>query len=1118
MKFNHVRAGAALASLLLLAGGGIAYQTGYGFVQPTTEETLTTDDVPETDNPETTEESEPETSVYTEETSDFTDLADNSSLDGSHAHTFTVLETAANCTTDGSRTYMCDECGYTYTEVIPATGHMNVVESTSRNGNILTTAHTCTDCGLILNTSSVDLYADHANSDDDDSNDNSSSKKEPSTSEDQNNDSNSGNNTSDQNDTDQDQGNQEKPHTHTYTSEITLKPTCTLTGTETFTCACGDTYEVSLPATGHTWEAGNIVDPTCIEDGIMYEICACGAEREAGTIPATGHNFVLSSETAATCEEDGMNYYVCDVCGETKEETVPAAGHQFERIETQAETCTFDGYTLDVCNVCGKEDRQVIPAHGHTEGDWETIQEPTEDNEGIRVKKCTECGVTLDSESIPVIEHEHKFETEIEHVDATCEEDGHILYQCTCGETKEETLPATGHDEGTWITVKEPNYTEMGKEELRCGKCNTLLDSRELDVIPHEHDYETTAHQDATCTEDGFDTLVCSICHDQKTEVIQATGHTESGMVEVTAATCEKDGLKQNTCTVCGTVLGSETIPATGHTESGMIEVTPAGCENNGLKQNTCTVCGTVLGTETIPATGHNYGGFVTTVEPGCEENGVETSTCANCGDTIERSIPAIGHNYGDWIVEEEPTEDSEGLKYKECANCGNRITEDIPPIEQHVHDYAETDRVESTCTAAGYITYTCSGCGESYNEPLALAAHTPGEWVTVSEPTEEAEGLKQQNCTVCGTVVAEESIPKLEHTHSYEKTVTDATCTEDGKIVYTCACGDSYEEVIKATGHQYGEPMTENATCEDAGSITRTCEICGHKDVTEIPATGHAYKQTAIKEATCEQEGSVTYTCENCNDSYTETLPQKDHEYYELSRQDATCTKDGKVIKVCDYCGDTLRETIPATGHDEGEWVTTKEPELGVNGEKSRKCTKCGYILETRPLDMLLTDGTDSVYYVTLDDGSKVMVIGHIDTARADAMFDKINAYRQENGLQALARATDLTDFAQTRAIEITQLFDHVRPDGSELPNIGENIAMNYSTSDLETSVNDTFTQWKNSSGHNANMLSWNPVRNEPINYKSMEIGCFIMRETKDSISGPVYQYSAYWVTNFKL
>ena len=42
-------------------------------------------------------------------------------------------------------------------------------------------------------------------------------------------------------------------------------------------------------------------------------------------------------------------------------------------------------------------------------------------------------------------------------------------------------------------------------------------------------------------------------------------------------------------------------------------------------------------------------------------------------------------------------------------------------------------------------------------------------------------------------------------HTHSYTGTVTtEATCTEDGVKTFTCECGDSYTEVIKATGHNY--------------------------------------------------------------------------------------------------------------------------------------------------------------------------------------------------------------------------------------------------------------------------------------------------------------------------
>ena len=83
------------------------------------------------------------------------------------------------------------------------------------------------------------------------------------------------------------------------------------------------------------------------------------------------------------------------------------------------------------------------------------------------------------------------------------------------------------------------------------------------------------------------------------------------------------------------------------HKESadGMVEVTPATCESEGLKALYCEICGVVLESEVLPATGHDYVAVVT--EPTCTADGYTTYTCQNCGDVYTDSeVDALGHNY----------------------------------------------------------------------------------------------------------------------------------------------------------------------------------------------------------------------------------------------------------------------------------------------------------------------------------------------------------------------------------------------------------------------------------------------------------------------------------------
>lgn len=94
-----------------------------------------------------------------------------------------------------------------------------------------------------------------------------------------------------------------------------------------------------------------------------------------------------------------------------------------------------------------------------------------------------------------------------------------------------------------------------------------------------------------------------------------------------------------------------------------------------------------------------------------------------------------------------------------------------------------------------------------------------------------------------------------------------------------------------------------------------------------------------------------------------------------------------------------------------------------------------------------------------------------------ADNVAALVNEYRTANGLNPLRVIPLLQSDAQTRAVEISSDFSHTRPDGSSYETVfssslvknswAENIAYGSSTPE------EVMEQWKNSSGHNENILN---------------------------------------------
>ena len=130
-------------------------------------------------------------------------------------------------------------------------------------------------------------------------------------------------------------------------------------------------------------------------------------------------------------------------------------------------TCTEEGYTKYTCD-CGDTYQEPIAALGHSYGEWEVVEEATEEKEGKKEKTCANCGDKV-SEAIAKLEHTHKYTDEV--VAPTCTEDGYTIHTCECGDTYQDTtVAATGHEFGEWVVLVEPTVTETGLQERTC-KC-----------------------------------------------------------------------------------------------------------------------------------------------------------------------------------------------------------------------------------------------------------------------------------------------------------------------------------------------------------------------------------------------------------------------------------------------------------------------------------------------------------------------------------------------------------------------------------------------------------------------------------------------------------------------
>ena len=274
----------------------------------------------------------------------------------SHTYGSAVITKQPTCTSEGTKTKTCTQCGATVTETIAKLSHSYTTT---------VVAPTCTADGYTLHKCSVC----------------GTSYKDSTT----------------------------KATGHSYgNSVVTKQPTCTSEGTKTKTCTkCNATVTETIPKTSHKY-TDTVVAPTCTADGYTLHKCSvCGTSYKDSITKATGHSYGNSVVTKQpTCTSEGTAIKTCTKCNATVTEKLPAKGHTAVTDKGYPATCTTagktDGSHCSVCNTVIKA-QTVINATGHKSSGWIVDKAASIGVKGSKHKECTVCKKVLETSEIPAL-------------------------------------------------------------------------------------------------------------------------------------------------------------------------------------------------------------------------------------------------------------------------------------------------------------------------------------------------------------------------------------------------------------------------------------------------------------------------------------------------------------------------------------------------------------------------------------------------------------------------------------------------------------------------------------------------------------------------------------------
>ncbi|MBR2972519.1 MAG: CotH kinase family protein [Clostridia bacterium] len=395
-------------------------------------------------------------------------------------------------------------------------------------------------------------------------------------------------------------------------------------------------------------------EATCTSDGWRpYKTCSsCDEYSTYSRIPALGHDLVEDPKA-----QGEVHIISCKRCSFTV-----TSAHEWTQTDLEQPTCLSAGYIAYECKLCGAEKSETVSMLGHD------YKEEFLPNGDVHSLFCSRCQIT-------VADHPHDWQSLEVTKSPDCISSGEARYVCSvCNAVKTEVVSPLGHDFSdtyqsngdvhsrfctrcqtttadlphNWQSLevtKSPDCINSGEARYVCSVCNAV--KTEV-VSPLGHDFSDTYQSNG-----DVHSRFCTRCQTATADL----PHNWQSAEIITAPTCTAEGTEKIVCSVCG-AQSTGPVSVTPHTYSDVF------LPNGDVHSIFCTVC-----SQSVVSQSHVWISEGIISEPNCTEMGTEKFSCAVCGAEKTESLP-IEHASGEWLTVTHATALVAGEKMLRCSRC----------------------------------------------------------------------------------------------------------------------------------------------------------------------------------------------------------------------------------------------------------------------------------------------------------------------------------------------------------------------------------------------------------------------------------------------------------------